>query len=91
MVAYGLPWKQGDHIVTSVSEHHSNLLPWQRLGERGVSMTAVDTDERGIISPGSIEAAITDNTKLIAVAHISNFFGAVQDVPAMIKLAKSTG
>lgn len=91
MVAYGLPWKKGDHIITSISEHHSNLLPWQRLGDRGVTMTAVDTDERGVIPAEAIEAAITGNTKLIAVGHISNFFGAVQDVPAIIKLAKKHG
>jgi cysteine desulfurase/selenocysteine lyase len=91
MVAYGLPWKKGDHIITSVSEHHSNLLPWQRLGDRGVGLTVVDTDDRGIIPLSSLEAAITENTKLIAIGHISNFFGAVQDVPAIIRLAKKHG
>jgi cysteine desulfurase/selenocysteine lyase len=91
MVAYGLPWKKGDHVITSVSEHHSNLLPWQRLGDRGVGLTVVDTDERGIIPLSSIEAAITENTKLLAIGHISNFFGAVQDVPAIIGLAKKHG
>lgn len=91
MVAYGMPWKKGDHIITSISEHHSNLLPWQRLGDRGVTMTAIDTDERGVIATGSIEAAITDKTKLIAVGHISNFFGAVQDVPAIVRIAKKHG
>ena len=50
--------------------------------EDGVTMTVVDTDEQGIIPVESIEAAVTENTKLIAVGHISNFFGAVQDVPA---------
>jgi cysteine desulfurase / selenocysteine lyase len=91
MVAYGLPWKEGDHVVTSVSEHHSNLLPWQRLGDRGVTMTVVDTDDQGMIPVDAIEAAVTENTKLIAIGHISNFFGAIQDVPAIIKIAKKHG
>lgn len=91
MVAYGLPWKKSDHIITSISEHHSNLLPWQRLGDRGVTMTVVDTDDKGFIPVESIEAAITENTKLIALGHISNFFGAVQDVPAVLKIAKKHG
>jgi len=88
MVAWGLPWKKGDHVITSVSEHHSNLLPWQRLGDRGVTMTVVDTDDRGIVPPESIEAAITENTKLIAIGHVSNFFGGVQNVPAILGIAK---
>lgn len=91
MVAYGLNWKKCDHIITSVTEHHSNLLPWMRLGDRGVDMTVVDTDNKGIIPVQSIEDAITENTKLIAVGHISNFFGSIQDVPAIIRLAKKNG
>ncbi|HTY91261.1 MAG TPA: cysteine desulfurase [Methanocella sp.] len=91
MVAYGLPWKKGDHVITSVSEHHSNLLPWQRLSDKGVTMTVVDTDDKGVISADSVEAAITENTKLIAIGHISNFFSAVQDVPAIMRIAKKHG
>lgn len=91
MVAYGLKWKKGDHVITSVSEHHSNLLPWMRLGDKGVDMTVVDTDEKGVIPIKSIEDAITDRTKLIAVGHISNFFGSIQDIPSILKLAKKNG
>jgi cysteine desulfurase/selenocysteine lyase len=91
MVAYGLEWKKGDHIITSVSEHHSNLLPWMRLGSKGVDITVVDTDDRGVIPVRSIEDVITDKTKLIAVGHISNFFGSIQDIPAILKLAKTHG
>jgi cysteine desulfurase/selenocysteine lyase len=91
MVAYGLGWKRGDHVITSVSEHHSNLLPWLRLKDKGVEVTVVDTDDMGVIHPDAIEAAITENTKLIAVGHISNFFGAVQDVPAYMRIAKKHG
>jgi cysteine desulfurase/selenocysteine lyase len=91
MVAYGLDWKRGDHVITSVSEHHSNLLPWIRLGDRGVKVTTVDTDDKGVIPVKSIEDAITDKTRLIAVGHISNFFGAIQDMPAIIRLAKKNG
>jgi cysteine desulfurase/selenocysteine lyase len=91
MVALGLKWKKGDHIITAVSEHHSNLLPWMRLGDIGVDMTVVDTDETGVIPLSFIEDAITDKTKLIAVGHISNFFGSIQDIPAILRLAKKNG
>lgn len=91
MVARGLPWKRGDHVVTSVAEHHSNLLPWQRLGRLGVAMTAVGTDDEGFLLPGAVEEAINENTRLIAIGHVSNFFGAAQDVAALIKVAKKHG
>lgn len=88
MVAYGLKWKTGDHIITGVTEHHSNLLPWLRLRDRGVEVTVVNSDEQGIIKPADIEAAITDKTRLIAIGHISNFFAAIQDINAYAKIAK---
>jgi len=91
MVAYGLKWNEGDHVITSVSEHHSNLLPWMRLSDRGVDITVVDTDDRGIVPVKALDDAITDKTKLIAVGHISNFFGAIQDVPSILGLARKNG
>ncbi len=91
MVAYGLPWKKGDHVVTSVTEHHSNLLPWMRLGDRGVDVTVVDADDRGVVPVAAIEDVLTENTRLIAVGHVSNFFGSIQDVPAIARIAKKHG
>lgn len=91
MVSYGLPWKKGDHVITTEAEHHSNLLPWMRLRERGVTMTVAGCDEKGIVSPSAIEAAITENTRLIAVGHVSNFFGSIQDINAYSKLARHKG
>jgi cysteine desulfurase/selenocysteine lyase len=91
MVAYGLDWKKGDHIISSVVEHHSNLLPWIRLRHRGVEVTAVDTDDDGIVDAGSIEDAITERTRLIAIGHVSNFFGSIQDVRSIARLAKRHG
>jgi cysteine desulfurase / selenocysteine lyase len=88
MVSYGLPWHKGDQVITSIIEHHSNLLPWMRLGDKGVEMVVVDTDDKGVVSASSIEDAITDNTRLIAIGHISNFFGSVQDISAILKVAK---
>jgi cysteine desulfurase/selenocysteine lyase len=88
MVSYGLPWHKGDQVITSIMEHHSNLLPWMRLADKGVEMIVVDTDDKGVVSAASIEEAITENTRLIAIGHISNFFGSVQDISAILKVAK---
>ena len=91
MVAHGIKWKKGDHIITTVVEHHSNLLPWIRLREDGVDVTVVDSDVHGMVSPAALEEAITDKTKLIAITHISNFFGAAQDIKAVARIAKKHG
>ena len=91
MVAHGISWKKGDHVITTVVEHHSNLLPWIRLREDGVEVTVVDSDIHGMVSPAALEEAITDKTRLIAITHISNFFGAAQDIKAVARIAKKHG
>jgi cysteine desulfurase/selenocysteine lyase len=91
MVACGLQWHKGDHVVTTVVEHHSNLLPWLQLKEKGVNVSVVDSDEDGIVPPEAIEKAITDRTKIIAITHISNFFGSVQDLHAVAGIARKHG
>jgi cysteine desulfurase/selenocysteine lyase len=90
-VALGTGWKKGDHVITTVVEHHSNLLPWIRLKERGVELTVVDSDAQGIVPPDAVESAITGRTRLIAVAHVSNFFGSAQDLGAMAAIARKNG
>lgn len=91
LVANSYPWEAGDHIVTTMLEHHSNLLPWLRLQKKGINITVVSPDRKGIIDPQMIENALTGRTKLIAVTHISNVFGSVQDVSRITKLARKNG
>lgn len=80
MIAYGVHWHPGDHVIVSVVEHHSNLLPWLRLREQGVGVTVVQANEKGVVNPQQIELSITDKTRLIAVNHVTNVFGSVQDI-----------
>ena len=91
LIANSYPWEAGDHIVTTMLEHHSNLLPWLRLQKKGIDVTVIKPDREGIIDPRMIENALTDRTKLIAVTHISNVFGSVQDVSKITKLARKNG
>ncbi|MCQ1534699.1 cysteine desulfurase [Methanosarcina sp. KYL-1] len=91
LIANSYPWEAGDHIVTTQIEHHSNLLPWLRLQKVGVNVTIVGPDSKGRIDPSVIESAITDRTKLVAVTHVSNALGSVQDVDRIIKLAHRNG
>ncbi|MGZ7146484.1 MAG: cysteine desulfurase [Halobacteriota archaeon] len=90
-VAHGLEWAPGDHIVTSTIEHHSNYLPWVALRTHGVILDIVDSNHEGIIDPARIDAAITERTKLIALSHVSNVFGSVQDINRVIKIGRRHG
>lgn len=86
MVAYGLHWRPGDHVIISIVEHHSNLLPWLRLRDQGVKVTVVEASEEGVVDPKKIELSITDKTRLIAVNHVTNVFGSIQDIKTITKI-----
>jgi cysteine desulfurase/selenocysteine lyase len=88
IVAHGQDWKPGDHVITSMIEHHSNYLPWVALRARGVVLDLVEANREGIVDPSTIETAITDRTKLIALSHVSNVFGSVQDISRIVKIGR---
>lgn len=90
-VANGLEFEPGDHVITSLAEHHSNIVPWLNLKKKGVIAEAVEIDAEGRIDPNDIESAITDKTKLIAVNHMSNVFGTVQDAEKIVRIAHKNG
>ena len=95
LVAYGHAMAhlgEGDEIVLSILEHHSNIVPWHFLRERlGVKLVWVDCDEEGGVSLEAVEAACSDRTKLIAITHMSNVTGAVLPVKDICSMAKSRG
>lgn len=91
LIANSYPWETGDHIVTTLLEHHSNLLPWLRLQKKGVNVTVVNPDSMGIIDISTIENAFTEKTKLVAITQISNVFGSTQDVKGVTKIAHRNG
>ena len=91
LIANSYPWEAGDHIVTTLVEHHSNLLPWLRLQKKGVDVTVVSPDREGRIDISSIEKAFTEKTRLVAITQVSNVFGSIQDVKSITKLAHRNG
>ncbi|MDD2440345.1 MAG: cysteine desulfurase [Methanosarcinaceae archaeon] len=92
LIANSFPFEAGDQIVTTLIEHHSNLLPWLRLQKAGVEVKIVKPEgPEGLITPESIEAALTDRTKLVAITQVSNVFGSVQDVSKVTKIAHKNG
>ncbi len=87
-VASGLDWKKGDRIVTTLLEHHSNLLPWMRLKKRGVMLSVVKPDEGGYLDPSDFERAVDEKTKLVAVSHLSNVLGTVAPIDEISRICK---
>lgn len=84
--------KEGDEIVLTVMEHHSNLLPWQEVGKKtGAKLVFLEPDKTGFISDEEIKAKITEKTKLVSLAHISNVLGRKNPVEKVIKTAHDVG
>jgi len=89
LVAQGLNLKRGDKVVATVLEHHSNLLPWQRLERaRGVDLELIPATRECMIRPESVERAIDGRTKLVTLHHVSNAVGSIQPVAEIGKIAE---
>ena len=84
--------KKDDEIVLSIMEHHSNLVPWQKVAkERQAKLNYMYINEDFEISDEEIENKITDKTKIVAITHVSNVLGTVNDVKKIIKYAHRKG
>ena len=82
--------KEGDEILLTELEHHSNYVPWHYLRKsKGVKINFADVDENGDISIESIEKKITPKTKILAITHLSNVTGAILPIKEIIQLAHS--
>nr|MCR5605431.1 aminotransferase class V-fold PLP-dependent enzyme [Treponema sp.] len=83
---------EGDEIVVSVMEHHSNILPWQMVcREKKAKLVFLEPDAEGVISKAEYESKITDKTKLVAIGHVSNVLGITNPVEAIVKYAHEKG
>lgn len=82
----------GDEIVTSVVEHHSNLLPWQHAAKRAGAMVKYLTPEAdGSFAPEKLEALMSEKTRIVALTAMSNIFGQMIDVKALAEIAHRYG
>lgn len=95
VVAYGYGMNEigeGDEIVLTIMEHHSNIVPWHFIREKnGAKLVFVPVEDDGSIDIGAFEKAITPRTKLVATTHMSNVLGTVVDVKAVTALAHAKG
>ena len=84
--------KEGDEILVTGMEHHSNIVPWQLVAaERGATVVAAPVDDRGELDFDGWKALLNERTRFIAVVHVSNTLGTVNPVAAMIREAKARG
>jgi cysteine desulfurase/selenocysteine lyase len=91
LVARGLDWKRGDRIVTTLLEHHSNLLPWMRLKEMGIDLQVVVPDRMGRIDLADFERAINEKTRMVAMSHLSNALGTIQPAREVGRICREGG
>ncbi|MBR3268615.1 MAG: SufS family cysteine desulfurase [Oscillospiraceae bacterium] len=84
--------REGDEILVGVSEHHSNLLPWQNLArETGSVLKFLECDRQGAYSPEDLKAALTPNTRLFAIAQVSNVFGRFNPIREFAEICHRNG
>ena len=79
---------EGDEIIVSEMEHHSNLVPWQLLaGRKGAKIVEWRFNDRGELSINDLESLITDRTRIVAVTYVSNTLGTINPAKAIIAAA----
>ena len=83
---------EGDEIIVTEEEHHSNIVPWQMLCQRkGATLKVLGVDDEGHLKVNELENLITDRTKLVAVTHISNVLGIINPVKEIVNICHSKG
>lgn len=90
---YGVPnVGEGDEIVLSIMEHHSNIVPWHFLRERhGAKLVWVPVDDEGAFDITEFEKCLSDKTKLVAITHMSNVLGTVVPIKEICRIAHERG
>ncbi|MDG1916434.1 MAG: cysteine desulfurase [Flavobacteriales bacterium] len=84
--------KQGDEVLVSAMEHHSNIVPWQMTCESAsASLKVIPMDEKGVLDIEAYKNLLSNKTKVVAVNHISNALGTINPVKQMIQWAHEVG
>lgn len=84
--------KEGDEVILTVMEHHSDIVPWQLLRDRkGIVLKVVPMDDAGYLQQEDYEALFTDRTRLVCAAHVSNVLGTVNPLREMARTAHRHG
>ena len=91
--SYGLHHvKEGDEVLVSIMEHHSNLLPWQMVcRQTGAKLRFIECEPDGTVDQAKVEALISDRTKIVAINQVSNVLGRVNPVREIADMAHRRG
>lgn len=90
--SYGALLKEGDEVILSVMEHHSNIVPWQLLRDRrGIVIKVVPILEDGSLDMEAYRSLLSPRTKVVSITHVSNVLGTVNPVREIIRLAHEAG
>ena len=84
--------QEGDEVIVSVMEHHSNIVPWQlQAAKRGISIRVIPMTDEGELLLDEYEKLFTERTKIVSVTHVSNVLGTVNPVEEIIRIAHEHG
>ena len=83
---------EGDEIIISTMEHHSNIIPWQVLcQEKGAHLSVIPISDAGELLMDEYESLLSSRTKLVAITHVSNVLGTVNPIKQIVEMAHSQG
>ena len=84
--------KEGDEIVITPMEHHSNIIPWQQAAKAtGATLKYIPIQEDGTLSLEDVSKTITENTKIVAITQVSNVLGTVNPIKEIAEIAHQNG
>ena len=84
--------REGDEIILTVMEHHSNLVPWQLLAQRtGAVLRFIEITDEGLLDFTQLRDLLTEKTKLVAIGHVSNVLGTINPIQSIIAAAHAVG
>ena len=83
--------KEGDEVLTTVMEHHSNIVPWQLLSWKGVRVKYAGIDDRGRLDMDDLNSKIGKRTRIVTVSHVSNVLGTINNVRELGRIAHDNG
>lgn len=83
---------EGDEVIVSVMEHHSNIVPWQlQAARKGISLRVIPMNDKGELLLDEYEKLFTERTKIVSVTHVSNVLGTVNPVKDIVRIAHEHG
>lgn len=83
---------EGDEVIVSVMEHHSNIVPWQlQAARKGISLRVIPMNDKGELLLDEYEKLFTERSKIVSVTHVSNVLGTVNPVKEIVRIAHEHG